>query len=433
MKRALFDWTYVTLVCLGSACIGIEHEDIGAGGDETGGTSLSGTGDEGEGEGDGDGDGESGWDEGTGSSDGSFDVSNGDGDGDGDGDAGPMPRLFVADGTVRVWERADLADDAPPHATLPTATALALAIGDDRLLVASADAQTPLSIFADAPTIDDGGQPADGVDADGLGGAPFTAVHQMRVDPEGHLWIVDDTVLLFDDVALVGAGAVVDSVFSDLAGAVHAAAYDPIGAKLVGGHATAGLPVWEDPLAAGPGPNPPDWSVQDTGTMRAVLVHEGRLFAAAAADPYLRVWSDAAATQAPAAPDVSVGAAVDDLASPVDLYARGSTLVMTDDSGGGRVMIWLDVAGLAMDEAPDLVVGDGMLDGPAQAILGEDDSLYVRQSSAVLVFENATTAPQLAATLDADLDSPADMVLLECAPGHPCAGNGACVHGTCVP
>jgi hypothetical protein len=219
-----------------------------------------------------------------------------------------------------------------------------------------------------------------------------------------------------------------DARFVDDAAGLVSAAHDASGAKLLGAHTSNGVAFWNAPLAA-VGSNPPTDYLATTFEARRTVIGGNDLYVACGEAPFVRVWQGIDAIAAPVVPDVTLGAAVAGLASPVHVYVRGATLVITDDSSGGRVLIWDDATSLVDDQAADHTVGEGDLTEPTQAILAADERLYVRDGAGFRVYEDALGAGTLAATVDAGLGTTTDMVLLECQDDADCANS--CVNGTC--
>jgi hypothetical protein len=423
MKRPFLIPIITVLSGLVVSCIGIEHEDIGGSGDEGQTTGTSGTNGDGDGtDGTGDDSGESGE---TGDDGAKFDVG-----GDGDGDPlGPLIYVAAEDGALR-WSTDNLSDDQAPDAILPTGDSLALAVVQDRLLVASADGQTSLFMYDDAANAADGADEDSGLGVAEFGGAALSAPVELSVDTQGHLWVADGDVRLFEDANGLDGASNFDAHFSDARGAVVSSAHDAAGGKLVGAQDTAGIPVWDDPTADVGSDNAPDWYLQDAGAHRRARAEGGSLYIASAADPFVRAWTDIANTGAPAGPDVTLGAAVNGLASPVHLFTRGDWLVVTDDSNGGRVLIW-DTSGLANDQAPAATVGEGTLTSPTKAVLGADGRLYVLDGDALRIFDDAMGNGDLAVTIDSPVTSPDDLLLLECSSQMDCQ-SGTCTNGLCL-
>jgi hypothetical protein len=93
-------------------------------------------------------------------------------------------------------------------------------------------------------------------------------------------------------------------------------------------------------------------------------------------------------------------------------------------------LIWDDAKSVTADQAPDHVVGDGDLATPVQSILAADGRLFVRDGASFLVYDDALGAGTLAATVQTELGTTTDMVLLECEQDAECSGT--CVNGTCM-
>jgi hypothetical protein len=417
----------VLAIAASSACIGIEHEDIGAAA-ETGETDSEGsfgsTGDEagsatGDDETDGDTNGEK------------YDIGS-----DTDGEPPDLlPRLFVAVGEqVAFYDIADeLAGDMAPEGTVSPGggQAQAIAVWEDRLFVAGDDADTPLSIWEGADEMDHGAAVDDAVPVAGFGGAALPAAHQMMADEDANLWIADGSVRLLKDAANLGAGSMQSARFNGSGGAVvTSVAHDRVGAKLIGADGGGSeLPVWDTPLAAA-GDTAVSWSLSASAASDWLTLADDRLFGTGAS-PVLRIWSGIGQVVAPTAPNVTV-APSGDLTRLVHAFVRDGVLAVCD-SEQDKVGIFLDVASIQNDGAPDLLISDAAMATPREAILDQGDRLFVRVSNGVVIFDGATTNPTLQATLKMGIDGPNDIALMECAPEVSCPGNQSCVAGLCSP
>jgi hypothetical protein len=343
-------------------------------------------------------------------------------DGSTDSDCPPvtLPRLVVSDSTagVLVWDNADeITSDVAADATLGDLSGepLALALFEERLVVASSDATHAFFIYDDIARIGDGESFADRIGIDAVGGSAMSQVAEMGADAEGNLWTViyQGSIWLVREGASAGSGSPGQVEFSHPWMQINSMELDVAGEKLLGGQISgAGLIVWDDPLSAAGTGNENDWALRSDVSPTSMLIDGDRLYVGCWNAPYVLIWNGISSITAPAAPDATM-AEGSNLDQVWHVLVRDNVLVAcVFDTGVSKVNVYLDAAALSGETAPDFEIDDALLDRPRKALLDANENLYVMDSDGILIFSHALSAPALAAELTAAAD-PTDLLLVE--------------------
>jgi hypothetical protein len=348
-----------------------------------------------------------------------------------DGDHPPIfSRLFVSHmGGVAIWDHAEqLAADVAPNVQLTNEAlsgAHALALANNRLLVAGEDPAAALVAFDGADTLSAGATavakiprlpPLDG----GGSTVPFG---RLVVDAGDRLWArlgagphYGDGVALFNGASTLGSTSTAQAVFTHPWHQLAGYAFDPVGGRLfVSQLSGAGLLVWND-AAQATGARSHDFVL--SGAVNNWMTIEGTRLHGVGVDNNgmsngIRIWQPVSTLSAPTEPAITnrklIGPAYVSY-----LALRDDTLAVAIENYG--VYIYLGASALTADTPPSVQIIDPALSEPVvvtKLALTADGRLYVLLPDRVLVFRDVTTAPVLAATLKSSLSKPTDLMVLE--------------------
>jgi hypothetical protein len=342
-------------------------------------------------------------------------------DGSSDNDCPPvtLPRLVVSDSTagVLLWDNADeIASDVAADATLGdfSGEPLALALFEERLIVASSDATHAFFIYDDIARIGDGESFADRIGVVAVGGSALSQIAEMGADGDGNLWTViyQGSIWLVREGASAGSGSPGQVEFMHPWSQISSMELDITGDKLLGGQISgAGLIVWDDPMSATGTGNENDWALH-VASPTSMLIDGDRLYVGCWNAPYVQIWDGISSITTPAAPDATMAEA-SNLDQVWHVFIRDNVLVTcVFDSGVSKVNVYLDAAAISGETTPDFEIDDALLSRPRKAHLDANENLYVMDSDGMLIFSHALSAPALVAEITAASD-PSDFLLVE--------------------
>jgi hypothetical protein len=316
-----------------------------------------------------------------------------------------------------MWDHADeISSDEAADVTLGdlSGEALALALYEDRLVVASSDDTHAFFLYDDASRAEDGATYSDRIGVDAVGGDALWRVSEMSSDDDGNLWTViyEGSIWLIREGASLGSGSPGQVEFMHPWMQINSMVLDHAGNKLLGGQISgAGLIVWNDPLSATGTGNEHDWDLHGADATSMVIAGD-RMYVGCWNEPFVQIWDAISSITATAAPDATM-AGGSNLDQVWHVSVRDNVLVAcVHDVSVSQVNIYLDAAALDGETAPDFEITDTLLNWPRKALLDANENLYVMHQDGMLIFSQALSSPSLAASLTA-AGSPSDFVLIE--------------------